>query len=219
MPPSSPSTLGHQQAYPPQQQPANGGRNVAQELLHRNQQQQNQAQYRSGSPTNSPRIPPSPHNSVMAAHNSAAAARINQEARDAAAHRQRQAENYAEQQRAHAAHLAEYQRVHAAQLAAQAASLQREKDAARKEELWHDPSALYRHYLEYIKFFPPGPGEEPNPYHMRLLANRPIYESGDPEYNDAIRLAKEQWDCYAEWPKHKQEYVDLAKARKVQTAA
>jgi hypothetical protein len=54
---------------------------------------------------------------------------------------------------------------------------------------------------------------------MRLLANRPIYESGDPEYNDAIRLAKEQWDCYAEWPKHKQEYVDLAKARKAQTAA
>jgi hypothetical protein len=138
--------------------------------------------------------------------------RLEHEAQRHNAHLQEQA------RLAHRERLLEQKRTNDEFLAAQASRLERERFLRRKQELYHDPSAIYRHYDEYLKHFPLGPGESKNPYFVRLLANRPIYPGGDEEMNDAIRLAKEEWECYAQWPKDTERFKRWARDRKAKMA-
>jgi phage repressor protein C with HTH and peptisase S24 domain len=97
--------------------------------------------------------------------------------------------------------------------AVQEAKLERERKAARKERLRRDPSALYRHYYEYLEFFPIPKGERMNEYCMTLLANRKtIGIEPDSDAGLAIQYAKDHWEFYLtnkdqdkaiEWQKEK----------------
>jgi hypothetical protein len=90
---------------------------------------------------------------------------------------------------------AEQQRV------AQEQRLERERKLIRKEQLRKDPSALYRHYNEYLEFFPLGRGERRSPYLNNLLANRPMPTPPDSALGLAIQYAKDNWETYLEYPR------------------
>jgi hypothetical protein len=95
------------------------------------------------------------------------------------------------------------------------AKLEAERKAARKEELRKDPSTLYRHYYEYITYFPIPKGERMNSYCMTLLANRKtIGIEPDSDTGLAIQYAKDHWQFFltnkdqykaTEWQKEKLE--------------
>lgn len=105
-----------------------------------------------------------------------------------------------------------------AQLQHQTGLLEREKRRVRKVQLKHDPSALYRHYLEYIRFFPPDyqGGEDRNLYLEKLLANRTIPKH-DPECDLALAIsyAKENWEMSLQHPR---DVADAAKWQKEKLA-
>ena len=64
----------------------------------------------------------------------------------------------------------------------------------RRTELRNDPSALFRHYNEYMTHFPAPRCERPNLYHMGLLANQEMPEDRQSERAVAIAYAKAHWE-------------------------
>jgi hypothetical protein len=71
---------------------------------------------------------------------------------------------------------------------------QRQAFEKRRIELRSDPSALFRHYSEYIVHFPVPKGDRPNPYHMGLLANQEMPDDRQSERAVAIAYAKAHWE-------------------------
>jgi hypothetical protein len=61
-------------------------------------------------------------------------------------------------------------------------------------ELRNDPSALFRHYNEYMTHFPVPRGDRANPYHLGLLANQEIPDDRESERAVAITYAKAHWE-------------------------
>jgi hypothetical protein len=90
---------------------------------------------------------------------------------------------------------AEYRRV------AQAQKLKRERKLVRKEQLRKDPSALYRHYNEYLSYFPLEYDQRRSNYHNNLLANRTMTADANTDLDLAIQFAKEHWQWYLVFPK------------------
>lgn len=100
-----------------------------------------------------------------------------------------------QQEQALANELAEQARVH------EQIRIEKEYKIQRKEQLRKDPTALYRHYLEYMEFFPPGPGQYRNQYLGSLLANRSMPLDLESDQAMAITFAKEHWSCFYSSPK------------------
>lgn len=101
------------------------------------------------------------------------------------------------------------------------ARLQSERKVMRKEELRKDPSALYRHYQEYIQFHPLNrdAGERKDPYLNMLLANRLMpYVNGD-DIGLAITYAKEHWEMYMRYPKDIKYAADAQRKKLAKIAA
>jgi hypothetical protein len=71
---------------------------------------------------------------------------------------------------------------------------QRQDFERRRIELRSDPSALFRHYSEYMVHFPVPKGDCPNPYHMGLLANQEMPDDRQSERAVAIEYAKAHWE-------------------------
>jgi hypothetical protein len=69
--------------------------------------------------------------------------------------------------------------------------LERERALIRKEQLRKDPSALYRHYDEYLESFPLARGERKSQYHNNLLANRRMPAERESDLGLAIQYAKD----------------------------
>ncbi|KAF1912958.1 hypothetical protein BDU57DRAFT_541655 [Ampelomyces quisqualis] len=84
---------------------------------------------------------------------------------------------------------------------AQALRLEHERKCIRMEELRKDPSALFRHYTEYLELFPLGPGEFRNRYHAMLLANNPFSFDRNEEKTLAVQYAKDNWQLYLQYPR------------------
>jgi flagellar biosynthesis GTPase FlhF len=74
--------------------------------------------------------------------------------------------------------------------------LKRERKYLRKEQLRKDPSALYRHYNEYVEYFPLGEGEYKSQYLNSLLANRPMPAESKSDLGLAIQYAKDNWELF-----------------------
>ncbi|KAJ4364591.1 hypothetical protein N0V83_009187 [Neocucurbitaria cava] len=91
--------------------------------------------------------------------------------------------------------------------------LERQRWLARKEELRKDPSALFRHYHEYIEYFPLGYGEYKSQYHSRLLANQRMPFEPESDLGVAITYAKEHWDVYMEYPKDVTRATEVARKK------
>jgi hypothetical protein len=123
--------------------------------------------------------------------NHAAAAAAAEEKRKQAADQKRQ---YEENQ----ARIVEYN----AQIEiARAAALERERNDIRRDQLRKDHSVLYRHYPEYLDFFPLPAGEDKDPYLKKLLANNPIPYKTAEDYVLAVKYAKEHWSLFLEYPR------------------
>jgi hypothetical protein len=123
-------------------------------------------------------------------------------AAEAEKHRKRQAaladESRKRQAQEHQRRLqeeAEYHRV------AQAQKLERERKLVRKEQLCKDPSALYRHYNEYLSYFPLEYDQRRSNYHNNLLANRTMTADANTDLDLAIQFAKDHWQWYLVFPK------------------
>jgi hypothetical protein len=71
---------------------------------------------------------------------------------------------------------------------------QRQAFEKRRIELRSDPSALFRHYSEYMVHFPVPKGNRPNSYHMGLLANQEKPDDWRSERAVAIEYAKAHWE-------------------------
>jgi hypothetical protein len=71
---------------------------------------------------------------------------------------------------------------------------QRQAFEKRRIELRSDPSALFRHYSEYMVHFPVPKGDCPNPYHMGLLANQEMPDDRQSQRAVAIEYAKAHWE-------------------------
>jgi hypothetical protein len=71
---------------------------------------------------------------------------------------------------------------------------QRQAFEKRRIELRSDPSALFRHYSEYMVHFPMPKGDRSNPYHMGLLANQEMPDDRRSERAVAIEYAKAHWE-------------------------
>jgi hypothetical protein len=89
---------------------------------------------------------------------------------------------------------AEYHRV------AHAKKLERERKLVRKEQLRKDPSALYRHYNEYLSYFPLERDQRRSNYHNNLLANRAMTADANTNLDLAIQFAKDHWQWYLVFP-------------------
>lgn len=87
------------------------------------------------------------------------------------------------------------------QLLAEAERMEHQRQSKRKKEIIKDPSALYRHYHEFLRYYPLSKGERKNRYFANLLANQfmPMEEHSD--LGLAIKYAKEHWDTYLEYPR------------------
>ena len=72
-------------------------------------------------------------------------------------------------------------------------SIEREKRAKCKVKLKRDPSANYRHYKEYLEYFPLARGERPNDYVLGLLANQPLPAEPMSDMGLAVQYAKKHW--------------------------
>jgi hypothetical protein len=79
--------------------------------------------------------------------------------------------------------------------------LERERRLVRKEQLSKDPSALYRHYNEYLEYFPLTRGERRSHYHNNLLANRRMPPEPESDIGLAIQFAKDNWEWYLQFPR------------------
>ncbi|KAH7385347.1 hypothetical protein DE146DRAFT_666872 [Phaeosphaeria sp. MPI-PUGE-AT-0046c] len=111
---------------------------------------------------------------------------------------------------------------------AQEARLEKQRKELRRDQLRSDPSALYRHYREYMQCFPLDPVEErTNRYLVYLLANRPMPSDETDELAIAIGYAKKHWDYYMEYPRdvkraigyHNEDLDKLAQDRQPSTSA
>ncbi|CAO2653648.1 Nn.00g030590.m01.CDS01 [Neocucurbitaria sp. VM-36] len=91
--------------------------------------------------------------------------------------------------------------------------LDRERRIRRKEELKKDPSALYRHYNEFLEYYPLQSGEYRSPYHSRLLANQRMPMEPESDLGVAITYAKEHWEIYMEYPRDVKRAAEAAKAK------
>ena len=89
----------------------------------------------------------------------------------------------------------------------------------RRNELRDDPSALFRHYNEYMMHFPMRRGERPNRYHMGLLANQEMPENRESERAVAIAYAKAHWENAWEDKKDYKFVVDLIRNEKKKNKA
>lgn len=83
--------------------------------------------------------------------------------------------------------------------------LEREKHYKRKAELKKDLSAIYRHYTEYLEYFPLARRERPNDYLLDLLANQRMPAEPTSDMGLAIQYAKEHWEN--SWGMKDLEYV------------
>ncbi|OAL47562.1 hypothetical protein IQ07DRAFT_120628 [Pyrenochaeta sp. DS3sAY3a] len=79
--------------------------------------------------------------------------------------------------------------------------LEQERRVLRKAELRKDPNVLYRHYHEYIEYFPLEPGQRKDPYLSSLLAGRAMPSDPDSEEGLAVAYAREHWEDYMEYPR------------------
>lgn len=79
--------------------------------------------------------------------------------------------------------------------------LEQERRVLRKAELHKDPNVLYRHYHEYLEYFPLEPGQRKDPYLSSLLASRAMPSDPDSEEGLAVAYAKEHWHYYMEYPR------------------
>jgi hypothetical protein len=86
-------------------------------------------------------------------------------------------------------------------LIAKAQRLERERKSLRKEQLRKDPSALYRHYNEYLRYFPLEYDQRRSQYHNNLLANRTMTAEANTDLDLAIQFAKDHWQWYLVFPK------------------
>jgi hypothetical protein len=86
-------------------------------------------------------------------------------------------------------------------LIAKAQRLERERKSLRKEQLRKDPSALYRHYNEYLRYFPLEYDQRRSQYHNNLLANRTMTAEANTNLDLAIQFAKDNWQWYLMFPK------------------
>jgi hypothetical protein len=71
---------------------------------------------------------------------------------------------------------------------------QRQAFEKRRIELRSEPSALFRHYSEYMVYFTVPKGDRANPYHMGLLANQDMPDDRQSERAIAIEYAKAHWE-------------------------
>ena len=78
-------------------------------------------------------------------------------------------------------------------------------------EIRRDSSALFRHYDEYLEYYPLGVGERRSQYHSRLLANQRMPMDPDTDLAIAVAYAKKHWDIYMEYPRDVQRAVGYAK--------
>jgi hypothetical protein len=86
---------------------------------------------------------------------------------------------------------------------------QRQAFEKRRIELRGDPSALFRHYNEYMVHFPVPKGDRPNTYHMGLLANQEMPDDRRSERAVAIEYAKAHWESVWEDRKDYKFVVEL----------
>lgn len=97
---------------------------------------------------------------------------------------------------------------------AQEARREAERKILRQEQLRKDPSALYRHYREYLQFYPVRSQDgRTNTYLWKLLANRSTPADETEELAQAIHYAKDNWQLFLEYPR------DVEKAAKWQKEA
>ncbi len=96
--------------------------------------------------------------------------------------------------------------------------LDKERRVMRKEALRRDPSALFRHYHEYLEYYPLAIGESKNPYHTKLLANQRMPSDEKCDLAVAITYAKEHWDIYLEYPRDIKIAVEYAKEKEARKA-
>lgn len=103
---------------------------------------------------------------------------------------------------------------------AQEERLDKERKEQRRNQLRSDPSALYRHYREYMQYFPleDSATERMSRYHIFLLANRPIPSDETDELALAITYAKEHWEYYLEYPRDVKRALDYYKAEQAKLA-
>jgi hypothetical protein len=91
--------------------------------------------------------------------------------------------------------------------------LEHERKLCRREQLRRDPSALYRHYNEYLEFFPLSKGEYRSQYHNNLLANRCMPIELDSDLSLAIQYAKDNWELFLQYPKGVEEATKWQKEK------
>jgi hypothetical protein len=97
--------------------------------------------------------------------------------------------------------------------------LERERRFLRKEQLRKDPSALYRHYDEYLEYFPLAKDEYRSQYHNNLLANRRMPSDPDNELGLAIRYAKDNWELFLLHPRSEPDAIGWQKVKLANIAA
>lgn len=81
----------------------------------------------------------------------------------------------------------------------------REEHVRRRAELKKDPSANYRHYREYLEYFPLERGERANDYLLGLLANQKMPLEPTSDMGLAVQYARQHWENA--WAMDDLEYV------------
>jgi hypothetical protein len=115
----------------------------------------------------------------------------------AAAQKKMQEERAAAQKKLHEERVADEKAREEEWQAYLAEKCEAERKAARKKELRGDRSVLYRHYYEYLTYFPIRKGQRMNQYCMSLLANRKtIGIEPDSDAGLAIQYAKDNWELF-----------------------
>ncbi|KAH7351384.1 hypothetical protein BKA66DRAFT_575606 [Pyrenochaeta sp. MPI-SDFR-AT-0127] len=95
----------------------------------------------------------------------------------------------------------------------EAERFERERRLRRKRELIKDPSALYRHYTEFLEHYPIPEGQLKSRYHANLLANQRMPIDKECDLGLAITYAKDHWDIYLEYPRDVTRAANLMKAQ------
>jgi hypothetical protein len=115
----------------------------------------------------------------------------------AAAQKKMQEERVAAQKKLHEERVADEKAREEEWQAYLAEKCEAERKAARKKELRGDRSVLYRHYYEFLTYFPLRKGQRMNQYCMSLLANRKtIGIEPDSDAGLAIQYAKDNWELF-----------------------
>jgi hypothetical protein len=141
------------------------------------------------------------------------AAKAEEERKKQAAIAERNRKRKAQEHQQRLAEEAEWYRI------AQAQKLERERKLIRKEQLRKDPSALFRHYNEYLSYFPLEYDQRRSNYHNNLLSNRTMTAEADTDLNLAIQFAKDHWEWFLVFPKDEKKATAWQKEKLAAEAA